>query len=98
MTSALVVALSVVVPLLDGDRVNPGPVFEAEHHGSSCVVVHDHTICTQFSANLSLIPDAPAVRRPPTPVRMAPPSAPEGPSAVTRNGTRLPRAPPSHRA
>ena len=86
------------VPLLDGDRGYSGPVFEAEHHGSSCVVVHDHTICTQVGANLALTPDSPDPDRLPAGVLDEHPVAAEGPTGVLLHGTRLPRAPPFHRA
>lgn len=43
----LLVASSVVVPTLDRDLFGTFPVLEAEHHPSTCVVGHDHTICQQ---------------------------------------------------
>lgn len=97
LTTFLVVALGAVVPLLDGDRARVGAALEAEHHGS-CVVVHDHTICTQIGANLALIPETPGPRRLPVPVHAERPPVADGPSAVELDGTHLPRAPPSPRA
>lgn len=97
LTTALVVALGVVVPLLDGDRALVGAALEAEHH-DSCVVVHDHTICTQVGANLALIAETPSPRRLPVPVHAERPPTPDGPAAGEADGIRLPRAPPSPRA
>lgn len=96
VTSALVVALSVVVPLLDGGPGFEGPVFEADHHGSACVVVHDHTICTQVSANLALAPASPNPERLPALIPVPRSAAPESPTGTPLDGPHLPRAPPSH--
>lgn len=53
LTATVIVALSVVVPLLDGGWQSPVPVLESEHD-THCVVGHDHTICTQATANRAL--------------------------------------------
>jgi hypothetical protein len=57
--AALMMSQSVAIPLLDrADRVGV-PVVESEHNASTCVRGHDHTICTQFSANRQISTDAP---------------------------------------
>ena len=53
LTTALIATLSVAVPLLDGGETSPEPVLESEH-SSSCPVAHNHTVCIQFGANLSM--------------------------------------------
>lgn len=98
VTSAVLVALSVVVPLLDGERGLDGPVFESEHHTPSCVVGHHHTVCTQFGANLALTPVAPAPVRSLLRVRPLLPPRPADPATRPLDQARLPRAPPFLRA
>jgi hypothetical protein len=57
--AVVLVALSVLVPLLDrGERIG-GYAFESEHDAATCVRVHDHTVCTQFGANHSIASEAP---------------------------------------
>jgi hypothetical protein len=69
--AALLVALSVAVPMLDRADAGSGPVVEGEHHPGTCPPAHDHTVCTQFGGNLPLvsawtrIPTASTVRTPP---------------------------------
>lgn len=55
LTGALL-ATSALVPLLDRNESANAPVLETEHHASTCVVGHDHTICTQVGANLWIAP------------------------------------------
>jgi hypothetical protein len=52
--TALVVTLSIAVPLLDRADAGSDPVVESEHHPATCPPSHDHTVCAQFSANLPL--------------------------------------------
>ena len=61
----LLVSLSVLVPLLDRAEASAGPVLESEHNPSTCVRVHDHTVCTQYSSNLSSPSSAPRHGGPP---------------------------------
>lgn len=98
VTSAVVLALSVVVPTLDSGADFAGPGIESEHHASTCVVVHDHTICTQVSANRALTTHAAAPRRAAAELVLPDPAPTRTPSDSRRAGTRLPRAPPFHRA
>ncbi len=58
--SALLVALSVAVPMLDGPELRHETVVESQHDPGRCTPSHDHTICTQTGANLAapaLAPD-----------------------------------------
>jgi len=55
LTGALL-ATSLLVPLLDRAGAASTPALETEHHASTCVVGHDHTICTQVGANLWIAP------------------------------------------
>jgi hypothetical protein len=52
--AALVLTLSVAVPLLDRADGGTDPVLESEHNPSTCPPTHDHTVCTQFGANLPI--------------------------------------------
>jgi hypothetical protein len=63
LTATLLTFLSVAVPLLDRPQADSGAVIESEHHTGTCVRGHDHTICAQAGANLSL----PAAMATPTP-------------------------------
>lgn len=62
--SALIVALSVAVPMMERADLSHAPVVESEHDPGRCAPSHDHTICTQAGANLA----TPA----PTPERFRP--------------------------
>lgn len=57
--TALLVVLSVAVPMLDAHRAGRGPVVESEHNPSTCVVGHDHTVCAQFGNNRALRAEEP---------------------------------------
>ena len=52
--AALMLCLSVAVPLLDMVDLRPGPVVESQHDPESCAPSHDHTVCTQAGANMAL--------------------------------------------
>jgi hypothetical protein len=76
---ALLIVLSVTVPMIDlGDFAHEVAV-ESEHNSATCPTPHDHTICTQVGANLAIVSAATwidhshAIVRAPTPVQ-APPS------------------------
>ena len=51
LVGVLMLASSIAGPVLDGSDRAHGPVLESEHSASSCVVAHDHTVCTQVSSN-----------------------------------------------
>lgn len=98
LTLALLTALSVAVPMLDAGDGFQGPGIEAEHHASTCVVVHHHTICTQAGANRALTTHAPAPRRTASEL-VLPDPVPVGAAPASHSiGSSLPRAPPFHRA
>ena len=48
------VALSVAVPLVARADLDHHERWESEHSPGACAPAHDHTICTQVGANLSL--------------------------------------------
>ncbi len=52
--SALVLTLSVAVPALERAEFAHEPAIESEHDPARCPRPHDHTVCTQVGANLSL--------------------------------------------
>lgn len=54
LLATLLVASSVAVPVMDADGPGNGPVVESEHDAGSCVVGHDHTVCSQAGANRPL--------------------------------------------
>ena len=49
--AALMLTLSVVLPVLDRVDVTPEPVAESGHTPAECLQGHDHSICTQVGAN-----------------------------------------------
>lgn len=51
--AALLLVLSVAVPVLERADLTHGTVVESEHDPGSCPTPHDHTVCTQVSANQS---------------------------------------------
>lgn len=52
--------LSVAVPLLERMDLPQRPHWELPHDAAGCMGGHDHTICTQVGANLTL-PSSPAI-------------------------------------
>lgn len=52
--SALLLALSVAVPIVERADLDRREHWESEHQTGVCTPAHDHTICTQVGANLSL--------------------------------------------
>lgn len=52
--SALMLTLSVAIPLIERADLVTDPVLESEHNPSTCPRAHDHTVCTQVGANLAL--------------------------------------------
>ncbi len=52
LLTGVLLAVSVLVPMLDGESASRTPALETEHHAATCVTGHDHTICTQVGANL----------------------------------------------
>ena len=52
---ALLVILSVAVPALERDEIATETAVESEHTPGTCPTAHDHTVCTQVGANLSVV-------------------------------------------
>lgn len=93
--ACLVTALGAAVPLLDRGAGHELPAFEPEGARATCVLGHDHGICTQYGAN-PLAPAAALLSARPLPVRRAAPAsgdilAASGPYFTLRRS----RAPPA---
>ena len=52
--STLLLTLSVAVPALERAEFAHEPAIESEHDPAHCPPAHDHTVCTQVGANLSV--------------------------------------------
>ena len=52
--SALIVMLSVAVPVLERSDVGRGTAFESQHDPATCAPGHNHTLCTQVGASHAL--------------------------------------------
>jgi len=52
--SALLLTLSIAVPALERAEFAHESAIESEHNPAHCPPAHDHTVCTQVGANLSL--------------------------------------------
>ena len=52
--AALMLSLSVAIPVLERGELSGAVGIESSHDPGRCGHVHDHRICTQLSANLSL--------------------------------------------
>ena len=50
----LMLCLSVAVPFMERAELVHEPVAESEHNPATCPPAHDHTVCTQVSANLAV--------------------------------------------
>jgi hypothetical protein len=48
---ALLLTLSVAVPLVERADISHAPAVESEHQPDACPRPHDHTVCTQLRAN-----------------------------------------------
>lgn len=53
--SLLMLTLSIAVPLMEQSELVNSPVVESEHNPAECPSGHDHTVCTQVGANLSVL-------------------------------------------
>lgn len=51
---ALLVALSVAVPVLERADLGRGTAFESQHDPATCSPGHNHTLCTQVGASHAL--------------------------------------------
>ena len=52
--SALIVALSVAVPVMGRGDLSRGNAVESQHDPVNCAPAHNHTLCTQVGANHAL--------------------------------------------
>lgn len=66
--TALMLLLSVAIPVLERAEVVNVPVAESEHDPATCPAGHDHTVCAQVGANLSAPTDTHGHRQAPTTV------------------------------
>ena len=91
--ATVLVATGALVPILDAGSQTRRVVIESEHDAATCVVGHDHTICTQVGSNLALaVPRASHSRLSGFALQLIPPVATTTASAVT--ATNRSRAPP----
>lgn len=92
--TALMLLMSVAIPLLERAEVVNEPVAESEHNPATCPTQHDHTVCTQVGANASAPSHDSAQRSDHTVVVVATPTqAPTVASATFAEGHPS-RAPP----
>ena len=49
---AVMLSLSVAIPILERAEISAEPVAESEHNPATCPPAHDHTLCTQVSTQL----------------------------------------------
>jgi hypothetical protein len=90
----LTLGLSVAAPVLERGTLVGETAVESHHDPSRCAHTHDHRLCTQVGANLSIASTDPGHRLPHLMLRIAAPADPR--SALgesTRKGPRS-RAPP----
>ena len=94
-TALLMLALGVTLPILERADLSASPVVESEHEPGSCPAPHDHTVCTQVSANHAA--PSGAVRALAAYARSAEPAAPGGQEARAGEAgfTAPARAPPT---
>ncbi len=93
--TALLLTLSVAVPLVERADLGHTPVVESEHQPGSCPTPHDHTVCTQVGANHAA-PGSHAAERPVEVVRRAAATTDAEEARDARSSlTRSARAPPS---
>lgn len=88
--AAILLTLSVATPMLDRGEDFGRVSVESAHDPSRCGHPHDHRICTQMGANLSLAAPVYDHRTPHLGVRSA---RPEAPASVVRDS--LVEGPPS---
>lgn len=75
--AALMLTLSVAVPLMERADVTGTLAVESRHHASTCPHGHDHRLCTQIGANFSLATSAYDHRAAPVLLRASTPVTPE---------------------
>lgn len=91
----LTLGLSVAVPVMERGTIVGATAVESHHDPARCAHHHDHRLCTQVSANLSLATGTVAHRLPHVLVRTAaPPLVRAAPSSSAYEGPPS-RAPPT---
>lgn len=74
--AALMLTLSVAVPLMERADVVVGTLAVESHHTAQCPHGHDHRLCTQIGANFSFVTNGYHHRVAPVLLRTTPPAAP----------------------
>lgn len=74
--AALLLTLSVVVPVMDRGEDFGNVAVESSHDPARCGHPHDHRICTQVGANLSIAAPVYDYRTPHVTLRSARPQSP----------------------
>ncbi|MDH3205217.1 MAG: hypothetical protein OEO79_01315 [Gemmatimonadota bacterium] len=92
--AALVLALSVAVPLLERGEFVDQAAIESAHDPGRCGHAHDHRICSQVGANLSLVAAFFESRAAHAVVRSSRPAQPRSDILDTLLEGPPPRAPP----
>jgi hypothetical protein len=52
--AVLTIGLSIAVPVMERGSLVGGTAIESRHDDSRCAHAHDHRVCTQVGANLSI--------------------------------------------
>lgn len=93
--AALMLVLSVAVPVMERADVSHELAVESEHDPATCPPPHDHTVCTQVTANQGATASGPEHRRRPVLLHVDAPdaSAVPGPPAFASGPPS--RAPPT---
>jgi len=90
----LTLAMSIAIPVMERGTLVGDSAVESQHDPSRCAHAHDHRVCTQVGANLSLAAAESAQRLPHLVVRVSSPvRARPAPSKTTYEGPPT-RAPP----
>lgn len=93
--SSLMLVMSVAVPLVERADLDHSVRWESDHDPGACAPAHDHTICTQVGANLSL-PSRPGLPGPVLAVlRVTRPADLTAKDRASRTDANRTRAPPS---
>lgn len=94
LLGVLVLGQAVLTPLLERSEGGRRSVLESRHVAGSCVVGHDHTLCTQVGANRALSTDVVRLRLPVVALSVS--TRIEAPrlASASRDPGHRPRAPP----
>ncbi|MEQ9398599.1 MAG: hypothetical protein RJQ04_05475 [Longimicrobiales bacterium] len=92
--AALMLVLSVAVPVLERADVSHELAIESEHDPNTCPPVHDHTVCTQVGANHGAVADGPEHRERLVVLDLAAPNGSSVPARPAFSSGPPSRAPP----